>query len=514
MSVSRRAGPPHCGQRRVHPVLGRRQRGAALRPVVLDVGQQDRQVLLRHRHQAAAIAVDHRDRRAPVALAGEQPVAQAVVDRPVPAPLLVEPVDDRVLGLDRRHAGEVARVDEHLALGVLGVGLPVGDGAVGGRDDLADREVERLREVVVALVVGGHGHDRAGAVLHQHVVGDEHRDPLTVDGVDDRAAERDAGLGALGVGALLAALAERVVDVVADGLLVLGAGRQAHDVRVLGGHHEERRAEQRVGPGGEDRVLDAQLRLGERHLGALRATDPVALHRDDVRRPLDRLEVVEQAVGVVGDAEEPLLELPDLDRGAAALAMPVDHLLVGEHGGVLRAPVDGRLLAVGQSALVELQEEPLGPAVVARLVGAELARPVDRDPPRPHPALERLDRLPRRVTRVLAGVDGVVLGRQAERVVAHRMQHAPAGAAVEVRDRVADGVVLQMPDVRLARGVRQHLEHVRGGNVAVLVVRDLPGPLTLPDLLPLGFDLSRVVTVLGRHGARRLAPLRFRPRAN
>ena len=33
-----------------------------------------------------------------------------------------------------------------------------------------------LGEVPVALVLPGHGHDRAGAVAHQHVVGDEHRD--------------------------------------------------------------------------------------------------------------------------------------------------------------------------------------------------------------------------------------------------------------------------------------------------------------------------------------------------
>ena len=41
-----------------------------------------------------------------------------------------------------------------------------------------------VRELVVALVVRGHGHDRAGAVLHQHVVGDPDRDRLAVDGID------------------------------------------------------------------------------------------------------------------------------------------------------------------------------------------------------------------------------------------------------------------------------------------------------------------------------------------
>ncbi len=44
------------------------------------VGQLDRQLGLRHRHDAAGVAVDDRDRRAPVALARDQPVAQAVGD--------------------------------------------------------------------------------------------------------------------------------------------------------------------------------------------------------------------------------------------------------------------------------------------------------------------------------------------------------------------------------------------------------------------------------------------------
>ena len=61
---------------------------------------------------------------------------------------------------------------------------------------------------------------------------------------------------------------------------------------------------------------------------------------------------------------------------------------------------------------------------------------------------------------MLAGADRVVLGGQAERVVAHRVQDAAAGAAMEVRDGVADRVDLQVADVRLAARVREHLQHV------------------------------------------------------
>ena len=142
------------------------------------------------------------------------------------------------------------------------------------------------------------------------------------------------------------------------------------------------------------------------------------------------------------------------DLGAAALAAPVDHLLVGEHRLVVGAPLDRRLGAVGEAALEHLEEDPLRPAVVVGLVGRDLARPVDRDAPAAELLAEGLDRLLGRDARVLAGADRVVLGREAEGVVAHRVDDLEAVAAPEVRDRVADRVALQVADVGLARGVR------------------------------------------------------------
>src|SRR4051812_13697327 len=91
--------------------------------------------------------------------------------------------------------------------------------------------------------------------------------------------------------------------------------------------------------------------------------------------------VVEQALGVVGDPKEPLLQLLDHDGRAAALAVAVDDLLVGEDGLIVWAPLDRSPPAIGEPALEQLQEDPLGPPVVARLVGPELPPPVDRDAP-------------------------------------------------------------------------------------------------------------------------------------
>ena len=503
MSVSRRAGPPQRGHVVVDPVLGRGQRRAPAGRVVLDVGQQDRQVFLGDRHDPVALAVHHRDRAAPVPLARDEPVAQAVVDRGVPLALAVQPGHDP---LQRVAVGQPVEVRGGVhQCPVTGVGQAV----VGPFDDPPDRQVEPLGECEVALVVRRHGHDRPGAVLHQHVVGDVHWDALAVDGVDHVPAQEDAGLLLVGRAPLLGGLHQRVVDVAPDLVLASRAVRQPVEVGVLRREDEERRAEQRVGACGEDRIVDPQLLAAECHLGALGAADPVALHRLDVLGPLDRVEVVEQAVGVVGDPELPLLELLGLDLRAAALATTVDHLLVGQNGLVVRAPLDRGLLAVGQAVLVELQEDPLRPAVVPRLVGAELARPVDRDAPFAELALERGDRLVGRVARMLAAGDRVVLGREPEGVVAHRVQHAPASAAMEVRDRVADRVDLEVPDVRLAAGVGQHLEHVRVRSVAAAVgarrgVRYLPRALVGPHALPAGLDLLRVVAILGHRGRPRI----------
>ena len=451
-----------------------------------------------------SLAVDDRDRRAPVALARDQPVAQAVVDRGFAPALLGQPGDDLSVGLAVAHAVEAAGAD-HRPVARIGKALVVASNlGVLALDHALQRQLEGLGELVVALVVGRHGHDRAGAVLHQHVVGDEHRDLLAVDRVDHAAPQRHAGLLAILRAAFLGRLARGSVDVLADRRLGGRARYQPLQLGVLGGEDEEGRAEKGVGTGGEDREVEVDLLAAEGHLGALGTTDPVALHRDHVLGPvLEQLEVGEQALGVLGGLEEPLLELALHDLGAAALAAAVDDLLVGEHGGVLGAPLDRRLGAVGEPLLEEAEEDPLRPAVVLGRVGRQFARPVDRDPPLAELALEGGDRALGRDPWRLAGFDRVVLRRQAEGVVAHRVDHLEAVAAAEVGDRVADRVALEVADVRFARGVGQHLQHV-GLRLRVVVagltrVGDLPGLLLSPDLLPLALDLFGVVA---GHGAR------------
>ncbi len=111
---------------------------------------------------------------------------------------------------------------------------------------------------------------------------------------------------------------------------------------------------------------------------AFAAADPVALHGADLFRPAFQLvEIAQQLVGVFGDAQKPLLQLTLLDqRIFVAPAASVDDLLVGQHRRALRTPVDSALLSISQTLLVELEEEPLVPAVIVGQAGGDFAGPV------------------------------------------------------------------------------------------------------------------------------------------
>ena len=68
-------------------------------------------------------------------------------------------------------------------------------------DHDADGQAVLLRELEVALVMGRHGHDRAGPVFHEHEVADPDRHLFVVQGIDRIGAGEDAFLLLLLVGA-------------------------------------------------------------------------------------------------------------------------------------------------------------------------------------------------------------------------------------------------------------------------------------------------------------------------
>src|SRR5207253_1525338 len=218
----------------------------------------------------------------------------------------------------------------------------------------------------------------------------------------------------------------------------------------------------------------------------------------------ESLAPLEQLVGVFRDLEEPAVDLLLRHLAIAAPAAPSLDLLVGEDRLAGAAPVHPRPAPVGEAALEHPDEDELLPLVVRRLTGGNLAVPVVGEAQLlelvPHVA----DVLVGPDRRVDAVLDRRVLGRESERVPAHRMQDVEAAHPLVARQDVADRVHPDVPHVDPAGRVREHLEAVEFRPARVLgdaeLLPRLPGPL------PFRLELSEGVTV-GGHSAKFLPHL-------
>ena len=93
---------------------------------------------------------------------------------------------------------------------------------------------------------------------------------------------------------------------------------------------------------------------------------------------------------------------------------------------------------------------------------------------------------------MLARLDGILLGRQAEGVVAHWVQHVEAAEPLVAGKNVRGDVAQGMADVQSrARRVREHVQDIELG--LVLVDHRLEGAVGDPARLPFAFNLFEIV---------------------
>ena len=347
-----------------------------------------------------------------------------------------------------------------------------------------------LGEFVIAGIVAGNPENRAGAIIHQHEIGDvDRQSPVGIERVDDL----DAGVEAALFGGL---------DLGSGGPAQLAFGDEFGGVRIgrgdrggqrmAGGNRDKARAENRVGAGREH--LDLAERSDwcgqlEPKLQPAALADPILLHQPDLVGPLVEVrEAVEQLLGEVGDLQKPLRQLAPLDRRARPPALAIDHLLIGEHGHVDRIPIDLALLAINQAGFVQVEEQRLLVAVIIGLAGGELAAPVERE-------AEPFQLLAHRRdigAGPAAGMDPLlhrrILGWHAERVPAHRVEHFHALHPAVAGEDVAHRVIADMAHVDAPRRIGEHLQHIGlglgacavGGEALRLVPPRLPARVGLP----------------------------------
>ena len=133
--------------------------------------QFNRQIFLRHEHFAAMRAVDDGDRRAPVALARNQPVAQTVVHAALAEALVFCLVHNGGHCLVYLHAGKFSRIDENAVFIRIGfchfLKLQLGSLWLKRQDD---GDIVLLCKHPVARIFRRHPHNRPRAVLGEDIV--------------------------------------------------------------------------------------------------------------------------------------------------------------------------------------------------------------------------------------------------------------------------------------------------------------------------------------------------------
>ena len=218
---------------------------------------------------------------------------------------------------------------------------------------------------------------------------------------------------------------------------------------------------------------------------------PVALHGQDLLRPVLQATEVQELIGVGRYPQEPLLEVAPGDGGAAPLALAVDHLLVGQDRLAGGAPDHRCPRAVGQPPFVQLEEEPLVPSVVFGKTADYLPVPIVYRPHAPELGSHVVDVGHSPGIRVNSALNSGVLRRQSEGVEAHGMEYvislhtAKAGVAV----RRSHGV--PMADVEVARGIGIHGELIPFGP-RVIVSHPIDA-VRLPPLPPFAIDFAGIV---------------------
>ena len=368
--------------------------------------------------------------------------------------------------------------------------------------------------------MSGHSHDGARPVAHHDVVRDPDRDLLVVDGINGEGAGRNPRLALVEFAPLHFRLGGADLLVVRDRFPLIVGGDLVHE-GMLGSQNHVGRPEEGVGSGGED-LDDAVVivRQGEDHPRPFGPPDPVSLEQFDSLGPVEVVQLVNEALGILRNAEHPLLEGTAFNR--VPLLFPLGHFFIGQDRAQAGTPVDGGLRHVGQAdlvdlipgpapglqfrdrpgllfclvevAVVDLQEDPLGPPHVIRIGGIDLAVPVIAEAQHPELTAKVVDVVLRVDPRMLAGLAGMFFGRQSEGIPAHRMENIESLLALVAGDNVRGGVAFGVADVQ--PGPARVGKHVEGIELACVRIKSLlsrsrhaESLVRIPPFLPLGFEL-------------------------
>ncbi len=335
--------------------------------------QDNRQPIFRRRHDDTIFKRHHRNWRAPVALAGNPPIAQAIVHLALADALRHQRIGNGIEARLEVQTIKFTGIEQNAFFGHR-LSAEIRLTTVGITDNRFHRQVIFAGELKITLVMSRHRHDRTRAVIHQHKIGD----PDGQHFAGQRMHHMQAGGHALFIhrghvrfrhfsgAALLNKVGQGWI-----GRRRLQRKRMTRRYRDIDCAHESVRAR------GVDRQRLFAVCDFERNFYPFRAADPVALHGFHLLGPtLQLVQIVQERVSVGGNLHKPLRYFLALDLGVTAPAAAVDDLFIGQHRLILRAPIDRGSLFIHQPLLIQAGEKPLLPAVIVRAAGGDFTAPV------------------------------------------------------------------------------------------------------------------------------------------
>ena len=447
-----------------------------------------RQLFFRYELFATFFAVYDRNRGTPVALTGNQPVAEAEVYRRMAIVVIDEPFRNGFLPFFDGQAVEFTGIDE-IAFACIGFGdviVFVVDFAFRILDDIFDGNIVFLAEFKVTLIVAGNTHYGTGTIIDEDVVGNPDRYFCLIDRIDGIGTGKHANFfGIIGRTFNIALVAHFFNESAQFGFVGLAFDDPFHK-GMFRSQDDEAGTEDRIDTGREQFYPFADFRDIKEEVCPFAAADPVALHGLDPFRPARQfVQIVEETVCIIGNLEEPLFQVFLDDRIVTAPAYAAFSLFVGKDGMAVFAPVDLGFLAVCQAAFVHQFEHPLRPFIIFFMAGGNFPVPVIGQ------AQGFL--LPFHIGYIVIGplcrrdimLDSRIFCRHAECIESHGMNDVVADHSSIAGNDVADSVVADMAHMQIARRIREHFQYVVLG--LVTFVRAFIYFIIQPDFLPFLF---------------------------
>ena len=380
-------------------------------------------------------------------------------------------------------------------------------------DHFDNRDVELAGKIPVSLVSARHGHNRPGSIGEQDIIGDPDRNGLSIGGIQRIAAGVDPGLFFQQFRAGQVGLAQRLFFIGLNYGPIFRGG-DALNQGMFRGQDTIGRAKQRIRARGKDvekgvflreqgAIAVAQL---ETNAGALTPPDPVALHFLDIFRPIELVESGQQPFRIGRDTEHPLPHGPADDLMSTALTLTVDDFFVGQDRAQGRTPVDRHLCHIGQTALVQFEENPLRPAIVVGITGRNLPVPIVGKAQGLDLTPKGRDIAGRCFPRVRTRLNRILFRGQSERVPAHGMQDIQSPHALVTGQDIGCGIAFRVSDVQSGgTRIREHVQDV----VFLLLTVDLGAKSLVfkPVTLPFRLDDIRLIAHFATCGRFRRASI-------